>query len=112
MNVIFVHGWACGWQDWCYISSILPDNIKVGIVKLRGSPDAVPLMGNISITECASDVITHADDLGFDNFILVGHSMGARIAIELAANYENRVTNLFLLDGSNLPENPKKQFPT
>jgi|TARA_B100000768_G_C11261345_1_gene368913 pimeloyl-ACP methyl ester carboxylesterase len=108
MNVIFVHGWACGWQDWCYISSILPDNIKVGIVKLRGSPDAVPLMGNISITECASDVITHADDLGFDNFILVGHSMGARIAIELAANYENRVTNLFLLDGSNLPENPKK----
>ena len=80
----------------------------MGIVKLRGSPDAVPLMGNISITECASDVITHADDLGFDNFILVGHSMGARIAIELAANYENRVTNLFLLDGSNLPENPKK----
>jgi pimeloyl-ACP methyl ester carboxylesterase len=32
--------------------------------------------------------------------------MGARIAVELAANYEGRVSHLLLLDGSNVPEDP------
>ena len=106
LNVIFVHGWACGWQDWSGVSSRLPDNVHIGLAKLPGSPDAVSLEGAISLSDCAAYVIAYANDLGFDRFALVGHSMGARIAIELAANWQERVSHLLLIDGSNVPEDP------
>jgi pimeloyl-ACP methyl ester carboxylesterase len=106
LNVIFVHGWACGWQDWGRITSLLPDRVNTGLAKLPGSPDAVSLEGTISLSDCAAHVVAYANDLGFDRFTLVGHSMGARIAIELAANWQGRVSHLLLLDGSNVPEDP------
>jgi len=106
LNVIFVHGWGCGWQDWSGVSSLLPDNVRIGLARLPGSPDAVPLEGAISLSDCAAHVIALANDLDFDHFVLVGHSMGARIAIELAANWQGRVSHLLLLDGSNVPEDP------
>ena len=106
LNVIFVHGWACGWQDWSVVSSILPGSVRIGLAKLPGSSDAVSLEGAISLNDCAAHVIAHANDLGFDRFALVGHSMGARIVIELAANWQGRVSDILLLDGSNVPENP------
>jgi pimeloyl-ACP methyl ester carboxylesterase len=106
LNVVFVHGWACGWQDWSGVTSRLSDDFQIGVVKLPGSPNAVPLKGAISLSECAAHVIAHADELGFERFAVVGHSMGARIAIELAANWQGRVSHLLLLDGSNVPEDP------
>ena len=106
LNVIFVHGWACGWQDWSGVISRLSDDLNVGVVKLPGSPDAAPLEGTISLSDCAAHVIALADELGFERFALVGHSMGARIAIELAAHWETRVSHLLLVDGSHVPEDP------
>ncbi len=106
LNVVFVHGWACGWQDWSCVTSILPDNVRIGLAKLPGSPDAVPLRGAISLSDCAAHVISQANDLGFERFALVGHSMGARIAIEVAAHWQDRVSHLLLVDGSLVPEDP------
>lgn len=106
LNVVFVHGWACGWQDWSGVTDLLPGSVHADLAKLPGSPGALPLEGVISLTECAAHVVAHANGLGFDRFALVGHSMGARIAIELAANLPGRVSHLLLLDGSNVPEDP------
>jgi len=106
LKVIFVHGWACGWQDWSGVSSLLSDSVQIGVVKLPGSPDSVPLEDEISLSDCAAHVIAHANDLGFERFALVGHSMGARIAIELAAHWHDRISHLLLLDGSHVPEDP------
>lgn len=108
LNVIFVHGWACGWQDWNGVTSLLPEKTCIGVAKLPGSPDAEPLEGAINLTDCAAHVISYADELGFESFALVGHSMGARIAVELAANRQDRVSHLLLLDGSNVPEDPEE----
>ena len=108
LNVIFVHGWGCGWQDWSGVSSLLPDNVHIGLAKLPGSPDAIALDGVITLSDCAAHVIAYANELGFDRFVLIGHSMGARIAIELAANWQGRVSNLLLVDGSNVPEDPEE----
>jgi pimeloyl-ACP methyl ester carboxylesterase len=108
MNVLFVHGWGCGWQDWTAVTSLLPDDVRIGLSKLPGSPDAVPLEGAISLKDCAAQIIFEADGFGFDRFALVGHSMGARIALELAAHWPGRVSRLLLIDGSNVPEDPDK----
>lgn len=106
MNVVFIHGWACGWQDWTGVTSLLPDNVRVGLAKLPGSPGGGPLAGTVRLSDCAAHVLSQANHLGFDDFVLVGHSMGARIALELAAHWPERVDRLLLIDGSNVPEDP------
>ena len=108
MNVVFVHGWGCGWQDWTGVTSLLPDDVRICLSKLPGSPDGVPLEGKVSLKDCATQIISEADGLGFDRFTLVGHSMGARIALELAAHWPGHVSRLLLVDGSNVPEDPDK----
>lgn len=75
LNVIFVHGWACSWRDWSGVISCLFDYVQIGVVKFPGSPDAGPLEGAISLSECAAHVIAQADELGFERFAVVGHSM-------------------------------------
>ena len=106
LNVIFVHGWACSWRDWSGVISCLFDYVQIGVVKFPGSPDAGPLEGAISLSECAAHVIAQADELGFERFAVVGHSMGARIAVELAAHWCDRISHLLVVDGSHVPEDP------
>jgi len=106
VNVMFVHGWGCSWHDWSAVTEGLPPSVGVGLAMLPGSPGGVPFRGSTSLQETAAHVISQADALGFDRFALVGHSMGARIALEMAANWPDRVSHLLLVDGSNVPEDP------
>ena len=81
LNVIFIHGWACGWRDWSYVSSLLPNSIQTGFIKLPGSPEAVSLDGAISLSDCAAHVIAYANDLDFDNFGIEAGTTAAGIVI-------------------------------
>jgi pimeloyl-ACP methyl ester carboxylesterase len=56
--------------------------------------DAVPT----SVAEQASDAVGLLDHLGVDRAHMVGHSLGAVIALELAAQHPTRVASLVLLE--------------
>lgn len=106
MNVLFIHGWACGWQDWIGVVSLLSKTVRPCIARLPGSPEG-PALGNArSIHDVADYVAEQAQEQGFESFAVVGHSMGARIALDLAARWPNLTTRLLLVDGSNVPEDP------
>lgn len=107
LNVIFVHGWGCGCQDWRSVKPLLFDRIRPGFVDLLSIIDCSAMHGLRNLSEAAEQVIFFADEIGFERFALVGHSMGARIAADIAAHHTERVSRLLLLDGSNLPEDPE-----
>lgn len=46
------------------------------------------------------DVEAVVDALDLDRIVLVGHSMGASIALEYAAQHPDRVAGLVLVDGA------------
>ncbi|HEY2030456.1 MAG TPA: alpha/beta fold hydrolase [Myxococcales bacterium] len=52
----------------------------------------------------AEDLLAAADALGFRAFDLVGHSMGAFVAMQAAALGQDRVRRLVLIDGAGRPE--------
>ena len=107
-GIVLVHGGAAHAHWWSFIAPLLTNHFHVAALDLSGHGDS-GRRDDYPRDLWAEEVMAVAADARMVGApILVGHSMGARIAIELAANYENRVTNLFLLDGSNLPENPKK----
>jgi pimeloyl-ACP methyl ester carboxylesterase len=53
-----------------------------------------------SLESHAADALAVADALGFDRFVVVGHSLGAAIAAEVAASAPSRVFALVLVDPS------------
>ncbi len=67
---------------------------------LRGRGDSEkPSSGNYGLAKHAEDVIRTLDSLGMERGVLVGHSMGAFVALHTALLYPERVEALVLLDG-------------
>jgi lipase len=68
-------------------------------VDLRGRGDSDKPESGYGLETHASDVVRVLDHLGLDQAVLVGHSMGAFVALKTALAYPNRVRALVLLDG-------------
>jgi pimeloyl-ACP methyl ester carboxylesterase len=62
--------------------------------------------GEYSIERCARDVGTIIRELDIDKAVIVGHSMGARISLELCATQAELVQGMVLVDGSCVPGDP------
>src|SRR5215210_4397579 len=75
-----------------------PDRGLVG-VDLRGRGDSDKPDSGYGLEAHASDVVRVLDHLGLASAVLVGHSMGAFVALETALAYPERVRALVLLDG-------------
>jgi pimeloyl-ACP methyl ester carboxylesterase len=93
VKVIALHGWfgsATGW-------GMLPDLIDQGaysyaFLDYRGYGTRRDDPGAYTIEEIAGDAITLADQLGWDRFALVGHSMGGAAVLRVFADVPDRVS--------------------
>lgn len=75
-----------------------PDGM-VGL-DLRGRGDSEkPSPGSYGLDRHAGDAIRALDYLGIERGVLVGHSMGAFVALQAALLYPDRIRALVLLDG-------------
>src|SRR5918994_2104808 len=80
-----------------------PDGIAA--LDLRGRGDSEkPSSGSYGLDQHARDVIRTLDYLGTERGVLVGHSMGAFVALHTALSYPGRVHALVLLDGGFNPK--------
>jgi lipase len=68
-------------------------------VDLRGRGDSDKPDSGYSLEAHASDVVRVLDHLELQSAVLVGHSMGAFVALETALLFPDRVRALVLLDG-------------
>jgi len=66
---------------------------------LRGRGDSDKPESGYGLEEHASDVVRVLDHLGLESAVLVGHSMGAFVALKTALMFPDRVRALVLLDG-------------
>src|ERR671912_858785 len=68
-------------------------------VDLRGRGDSDKPDSGYGLATHASDVVRVLDHLGLEDAVLLGHSMGAFVAMKTALAYPDRVRALVLLDG-------------
>lgn len=94
-HVVALHGWLSDRHafdallpllDGAAFTYVLPD--------VRGYGEAVGIAGEHTLDEVARDVVTLADELGWDTFGLVGHSMGGKAAQRVLADVPHRITAL------------------
>lgn len=75
-----------------------PDGMVALDLRGRGDSEKPP-SGNYGLTAHAQDAVRTLDYLGIECGVIVGHSMGAFVALHTATLYPDRVRALVLLDG-------------
>ena len=83
---------------WDFIARGLGDLARVVALDLRGRGLSDTPVGDYTLEAYANDTVAVLDALGIDRPILVGHSLGARIAAAFAAAHTDRVGHAVLID--------------
>ena len=95
--VLFVHGnWAsAGWWEPCLAR--LPVGYHGLAPDMRGRGRTIGPDSDYSIAALAADQLALADALGFERFHMVGHSLGAAVAIQAALDAPSRIVTLTVI---------------
>lgn len=102
--VLFVHGLGGSSRQWQAQLAHLRSVRRAVALDLRGHGDSDPVEdpdeapAAYTLEGYVADVGAVADALDLDRFVLVGHSLGAAVAVEYAAQNPDRVAGLLLVD--------------
>lgn len=99
--VLLIHGLACDESDWDPVISLLHEQDQsVLTVDLRGHGKSSDLPGPYSIEAMADDIAQLVRDLNLENLIVIGHSMGTRVALALCNHCQDKINQIIFIDGS------------
>ena len=97
---VFVHGFSCDLTDWRLQVDALKAKHRVISCDLRGHGRTPGEPADCSMETYGRDVVELVQHLGAAPAVLVGHSMGCRIVLEVARTHPQLVAGLALVDGS------------
>jgi pimeloyl-ACP methyl ester carboxylesterase len=108
--LVFLHYFGSSGQAWAQVAALLADHWRCVMPDLRGfgASDAVP--DSYNVNDAADEVLTLVHAMGIERFGLVGHSMGGKIAMTVAARQPPGLTHLVLLAPS--PPTPEPMEPS
>lgn len=95
---IFVHGLMGYGQNWRKIISGLEATERCLVYDQRGHGRSFKPAEGYAPEDYANDLKAIVDELGWDQFVLVGHSMGGRNVLNFAARFPERVSHLVIED--------------
>ncbi|HEX8006479.1 MAG TPA: alpha/beta hydrolase [Trebonia sp.] len=94
-HVLAMHGWFGSAHGWGSLPEYLDGSAHTYVfMDLRGYGDRKQVSGKFTIEEAAADALALADELGWDQFSLVGHSMGGKVAHQVLLQAPDRVRKL------------------
>jgi len=91
-KVLVLHGWfgdASAWRSWT--DHLDGDRFSYAFMDYRGYGDSRHAAGDYSMAEISADAITLADELGWEKFSVLGHSMGGMAAQRVLVDVPDRV---------------------
>jgi non-heme chloroperoxidase len=94
--VVMLHGVTDSWRSYEHVLPNLSDDVRAVAVTQRGHGDAPKPASGYLIEDLAGDVVGLMDELGIERAVVVGHSMGAWVAREIALAHPDRVLGLVL----------------
>ena len=104
-TLYIIHGWTYSVESWNKTIKLLNDNykIKVKMLHVPGLTDPSKKVWNID------EYVKWADSLLPEDAVVLGHSNGGRILLNLLSRQPERVSHLILLDAAGVYEPSKKR---
>lgn len=98
-TLILIHGWACRLDDWQSVASALSRHYKVLRLDLRGHGKSDAPADGYSMRQLADDTAALARSRRIRSAVVVGHSMGSTVGLEMARRHPRLVSGLIMVDG-------------
>jgi pimeloyl-ACP methyl ester carboxylesterase len=97
--LVMIHGLGDASSIWNYFAIRAAPQFHVAAIDLRGHGDSDwDPEARYGTATFAADLTKAVAALGFDRMILIGHSLGADVAIRFAADHPARVAALIIVD--------------
>jgi pimeloyl-ACP methyl ester carboxylesterase len=103
-GVIALHGWFGSARGWGTFPEYLDGSrFSYAFMDLRGYGDSRDVDGSHTMEEVAADAVGLADELGWQTFSVIGHSMSGKAAQRVLVDAPDRVRRLAVV--SSVPAN-------
>jgi len=94
-HVMALHGWFGSARGWGSLPGFLDSSAFTYVfMDIRGYGDRQQVSGDFTMAEVAADALALADELGWDRFSLIGHSMGGKAIHQVLLQSPDRVRKL------------------
>ena len=97
--IVCIHGLTANHVCWLSMADILAPKRRLIGYDLRGRGDSDKPPAGYSLDQHGRDLGALLDHFGLKKAVLMGHSLGAHIALKFAAAHPERVSKLVLVDG-------------
>ena len=98
-TVIGIHGLTANHKCWEPMAEVLAPDYRLIAYDLRGRGDSDKPATGYSLAAHGRDLAALLDHFGVRSTVLMGHSLGAAIALRFAVDHPGRVRRLVLIDG-------------
>ncbi|MBT8420365.1 MAG: alpha/beta hydrolase [Gammaproteobacteria bacterium] len=105
-TLVFIHGWTCNREFWASQIEYFSKTHRVISLDLAGHGVSDSKRDNYTMSAFGQDVAAVVTEMGADNIVLIGHSMGGPVAIEAANLLEEKVIGIVAVDIFFLPGLP------
>ncbi len=100
--LLWLHGLGGVWQNWLLNIPAFMGTHRCVAIDMPGFGQSEMPAGEISIPGFAGTVDNVCDQLGLDNPVVIGNSMGGFVGAELAVSFPTRVAKLVLVSAAGL----------
>jgi pimeloyl-ACP methyl ester carboxylesterase len=96
---VFLHGYTDSWRSFASVLPHLPHTLRAIAVSLRGHGDSYRPAAGYRARDFAGDLAIFLDALAIERAVVVGHCMGAHVALRFAIEHPDRTLGLVLIGG-------------
>jgi len=97
--IFCIHGITANCRCWDVMASSLSPDHRVIAMDLRGRGRSESPDSGYSIEHHCKDILAILDDMELEKVVIMGHSLGAFIAMAFGAQHPDRVDRIILVDG-------------
>ncbi|MEX2280892.1 MAG: alpha/beta hydrolase [Gemmatimonadota bacterium] len=101
--VVLLHGLSGSFRWWRYVVPALAERFTVHVPELLGFGRSRPALASFTIAELAAVMAEWLETRSLGRCHVIGHSMGAQVALHLAAKYATCIDRLVLVSASGIP---------
>jgi pimeloyl-ACP methyl ester carboxylesterase len=97
LPLVFLHSWAGSARSWKYVVDALPSRLRAITVDPRGWGQSQSNVSGFDLAGLASDAKEVVKALKLDRYVLIGHSMGGKVAQLIASERPEKLSALILV---------------
>jgi len=107
--VVFLHGFCESSNIWQSLSENLSDEFRIICPDLPGFGKSTLPENDFSLEEIADELVNWMKTVGIEQCIVIGHSLGGYITLELLRKYPDIVKGIGLFNSSAFEDPPDKK---